>query len=203
MVPPGRALRSLPPVAAARRHLGLPADGPVVAYVGRVTGIKRPDRFLAAARLVRDEIPDVSFVVCGDGDLAQSLSTAAGIHFLGWRGDVETVYAAADLVLLTSDNEGTPVCLIEAGLAGIPAVATRVGSVAEVVEDGRTGLLTGTDPGDLARAAVRLLEHPPLRRWMGQQARAVTRQRFGVERLLADMTSVYTGIAEERGWWAA
>ena len=55
------------------------------------------------------------------------------MRLLGWRADVEKVYAAADLVVLTSDNEGMPVSLIEAGLAGVPAVATNVGSVAEVV----------------------------------------------------------------------
>ena len=69
---------------------------------------------------------------------------------------METVYAAADLVLLTSDNEGMPVSLIEAGLAGLPAVATRVGSVAEVIEDGRTGLLGPCDVSQLARRVVRL-----------------------------------------------
>jgi glycosyltransferase involved in cell wall biosynthesis len=67
------------------------------------------------------------------------------VRFLGWRSDVEVVYAAADLAVLTSDNEGMPVSLIEAALCGVPAVATRVGSVAEVVLDERTGWLCSPD----------------------------------------------------------
>ena len=97
-------------------------------------------------------MPGAQFVVCGDGDLAAEVAGAAAglgpsLRLLGWRADVETVYAAADLILLTSDNEGMPVSLIEAGLAGLPAVATAVGSVAEVVEDGSTGLLAPCDAG--------------------------------------------------------
>jgi glycosyltransferase involved in cell wall biosynthesis len=120
---------------------------------------------------------------------------------LGWRADVETVYAAADLVLLASDNEGMPVSLIEAGLAGLPVVASRVGSVGEVVRDGVTGLLARPDPGELAHAAARLLLDEPLRREMGLRARTWTEQRFGPDRLVSDMTGVYASIAEQRGWW--
>ncbi len=76
--------------------------------------------------------------------------------------DVETVYAAADLVLLTSDNEGMPVSLIEAGLAGLPVVATRVDSVGEVVRDGVTGLLAACDEQDPGALTARLLlDEPP------------------------------------------
>jgi glycosyltransferase involved in cell wall biosynthesis len=140
VVPPGTDLGPLPEREQARNSLRLPMDVPVVAYVGRVTRIKRPDRFVQVVRAVRREIPGVRFVVCGDGDLFTELAAAAGdlgdaVRLLGWRRDIETVYAAADLVLLTSDNEGMPVSLIEAGLAGLPSVATRVGGVPEVVVD--------------------------------------------------------------------
>ena len=156
VVAPGTRLGPLPDRLSARRALGLPQDVPVVAYVGRLTRIKRPDRLIAVARKVIQAVPDAQFVVCGDGDLAAEVAGTASdlgrsLRLLGWRADVETVYAAADLILLTSDNEGMPVSLIEAGLAGLPAVATSVGSVAEVVEDGCTGLLAPCDPDHLAR----------------------------------------------------
>jgi len=206
VVPPGTDLGPLPDRDTARRTLGLPLDAPVVAYVGRVTGIKRPDRFLEVARAVRSELPATRFVVCGDGDLLPEVAATAGdvdgaLHLLGWRADVETVYAAADVVLLTSDNEGMPVSLIEAGLAGLPAVATRVGGVPEVVQDEVTGLLATTRAGELAAHTVRLLGDERLRLRMGRHAQAWTTERFSAERLVSDMRDLYTSIAVDQGWW--
>ena len=205
VVPPGTTLAAPPPRSEARKRLGLPENCPVVAYVGRVTRVKRPDRFLSVAREVRRAVPNARFVVCGDGDLHYELETAVDLsqsmRLLGWRADVETVYAASDLVLLTSDNEGMPVSLIEAGLAGVPTVATNVGSVAEVVQHGDTGFLTPPDVQDLSRHVVELLLDDRLRHRMGQQARSWTTQRFGAERLVQDTHDLYASIAGDRGWW--
>ncbi|MGI8330305.1 glycosyltransferase [Actinomadura scrupuli] len=208
VVPPGTELGPLPEREAARHKLGLPLDVPVVAYVGRVTGIKRPDRLVEVVRAVHRELPAARFVVCGEGDLLGQVAEAAGrlddaLHLLGWRADVETVYAAADLVLLTSDNEGMPVSLIEAGLAGLPAVATRVGGVPEVVQDGVTGLLTAPRSAELADRVTRLLRDEPLRLRMGRDARTRTTERFGADRLVRDMHELYTSIAVDKGWWSA
>jgi glycosyltransferase involved in cell wall biosynthesis len=205
VVPPGTALGPLPGRAFARAQLGVSGDGPVVAYVGRLTRIKRPDRLAGVARELGRRVPGVRFVVCGGGDATAEVEAAAresggSMRLLGWRSDVETVYAAADLVLLTSDNEGMPVSLIEAGLAGLPVVATRVGSIAEVVRDGVTGLLAGCDETELAAQAARLLLDDTLRREMGRRAQAWATQRFGPGRLVADVAGIYTSIAEERGW---
>jgi glycosyltransferase involved in cell wall biosynthesis len=172
VVPPGTSLGPLPDRSVARRALGVPLDAAVVAFVGRLTQVKRPDRLLAVAQEVSRAVPGTRFLVCGDGDLAADVRHAArhgdgGITALGWRADVETVYAAADLVLLTSDNEGMPVSLIEAALAGVPAVATDVGSVAEVVEHEATGILTDASHEALACAVIRLLADEELRRDMG------------------------------------
>jgi glycosyltransferase involved in cell wall biosynthesis len=206
VVPPGTRLGPLPDRQAARRDLGLPAAGPVVAYVGRLTQVKRPDRLVAVARSVIDAIPAAQFVICGGGDLTAEVSSATkdlggSIRLLGWRPDVETVYAAADLILLTSDNEGMPVSLIEAGLAGIPAVATNVGSVAEVVQDGSTGLLVRCDADELAGSVLRLLRDDALRERLGAAAAAWSRERFGPQRLVFDVGRLYETIAVERGWW--
>lgn len=206
MVPPGTSLGPLPDSRVAREELGLPTSGTVVAYVGRLTRIKRPDRLVAVAREVIAAVPDAIFAICGDGELAAELSSAAhdlgrSVRLLGWRADVEKVYAAADLVLLTSDNEGMPVSLIEAGLAGVPVVATNVGSVSEVVNDGSTGVLTRCDADDLARNVIRLLRDDKLRRQMGRAAASWSREQFGPERLVADVQRIYEAIAVDRGWW--
>lgn len=207
VVPPGTALGPLPDRAFARAVLGVPGEGPVVAFVGRLTRVKRPDRLVSVARELRRLVPGVRFVVCGGGDAAGEIEAAAEefgdvMRPTGWRSDTETVYAAADLVLLTSDNEGMPVSLIEAGLAGVPVVATNVGSVGEVVQDGVTGLLGPCDAGELAGRAARILLDEPLRREMGLRARAWTEPRFGPDRLVSDMAGIYTSIARERGWWS-
>jgi glycosyltransferase involved in cell wall biosynthesis len=206
VVPPGTRLGPLPDSRAARQELGLPADGAIVAFVGRLTRIKRPDRLAGVAREVVAAVPGTTFAICGGGELADELSCAAhdlgrSMRLIGWRADVEAVYAAADLVVLTSDNEGMPVSLIEAGLAGLPVVATNVGSVAEVVKDGTTGLLTGCDAGDLARSVIRLLRDDSLRSQMGSAAASWCRSRFGAERLVADVQRVYEVIAAAHGWW--
>ncbi|GAA0855157.1 hypothetical protein GCM10009525_86400 [Streptosporangium amethystogenes subsp. fukuiense] len=203
VIPPGVRLDRIPERGAARAALNLPLDVPVVAFVGRLTSVKRPDRFVATANAVLRSLPDCRFVICGGGDLKEEVERSirpAGDSFrmLGWRKDVETVYAAADVILLTSDNEGTPLTLIEAGMAGTPAVSTRVGSVAEIVQDGRTGLLAGADAEELARHTVKLLSDPALACRMGEAARRWADSSFNVERLVADTEALYRALYAER-----
>jgi glycosyltransferase involved in cell wall biosynthesis len=222
VLPPGTNLRPAPTADEARAQLGLRAQGPVIAYVGRITGIKRPDRLIAVARKVLASVPDATFVICGDGDLLDELTEATAdlggaVRLLGWRADVETVYAAADVTLLTSDNEGMPVSLIESGLAGVPAVSTDVGSVAEIVVNAATGLLSAPHTGvashggqathdeaalttELAAYVVRLLRDHPLRLAMGRQARELAADRFGTRHLVAGTRDIYKSIAADRGW---
>ncbi|WP_432837661.1 glycosyltransferase [Dactylosporangium sp. CA-092794] len=208
VIMPGTTIGPLPPRADARRALGLPPDGPVIAYVGRVTAIKGPERLVDVARRVLAAHPGATFVVCGEGDRLTATRAAAAdlgpaVRFVGWRADVSTVYAAADLVMLTSDNEGTPVCLIEAALAGVPAVATRVGAVSDVVADGRTGVLCRPDAAELAEATLALLDDAAARARMAAAALRLSAERFGPERLVADTDRLYSAIAHERGWWPA
>ncbi|GLK15321.1 glycosyl transferase [Streptosporangium carneum] len=203
VIPPGIRLDPVPDRETARDLLDLPRDVPVVAFVGRLTQVKRPDRLIATAEAVLRRIPDCRFVVCGGGELSQEVEQGVApfphaFHLLGWRRDVETVYSAADVVLLTSDNEGTPLTLIEAGMAGRPTVSTRVGSVAEVVRHGETGLLTACDASELAEQTVRLLSDRVLACRMGESARRWTLSSFGAERLVADTEALYRSLSEER-----
>jgi glycosyltransferase involved in cell wall biosynthesis len=173
----------------------------VVAFVGRLTRVKRPDRFAATAEIVLRRFPDCRFVVCGGGELREDLERRAGaargsFDLLGWRDDVETVYAAADVVLLTSDNEGTPLTLVEAGMAGTPVVATDVGSVAEVVRHGETGLLARPDATELAELTTRLLGDPAAARRMGAAAKDWTTGAFGARRLVADTEAMYRSLRD-------
>ena len=183
VIPPGIAVR--PPPSREQAKSLLDVNGPVVAMVGRMIAIKRPDRLLAVAAL----LPDVTFLVAGEGPLlAQTRSGAPpNVRFLGWRGDVETVHAAADVALLTSDNEGMPVSLLEAALCGTPAVSTDVGSVREFV----TGEVVGTEPAELARAIRRVLAQN-----LGPKAKADAESRFGVAGMVEAHRALYESLGQ-------
>ncbi len=175
VVPPGTSFDSVPSRDDARRALGLPLDVPVVSFVGRLTAVKRPERFVDVALGLAAERPALHVVVAGGGEMLEDLRSRAAplgrrIHFLGWWKEVEQVYAASDVVMLTSDNEGMPVSLIEAAAVGVAAVTTRVGSAPEVVLDGVTGLVTSTDTDELVAATARLLDDDGLRARFGAAA---------------------------------
>jgi glycosyltransferase involved in cell wall biosynthesis len=173
VVAPGVELGPLPDPASARQNLGLPPVGPVVMFVGRLTAVKQPQRFVEMAIAIAASHPDACFAIAGDGELVDEIRARARplgrrMVFLGWRGDVETVYSASDVVVLTSDNEGMPVSLIEAAASGTPTVTTRVGSAPEVVADGVTGFVTDKDASALAVAVARLLDDSTLRASMAR-----------------------------------
>ena len=181
VIAPGVAVPPPPPRAEARAALNV--TGPVVATVGRLTEIKRPDRLIAVAAL----LPDVTFLVTGEGPLLDRTRANAppNVRFLGWRSDVEAVWAATDVALLTSDNEGMPVSLIEAALCGVPAVSTDVGSAREVV----TGEVTAADPAALAAAVRRVLAQD-----LGERARESAAARFGVPAMVQAHARLYADV---------
>jgi glycosyltransferase involved in cell wall biosynthesis len=186
-------------VGDARSTLGLP-PGPSVGIVGRLVAIKDVETFLAAARRIAVTRPDVTFVVAGDGDRRDALEAAARplgdrVRFLGWVEDLPTLYAALDVVVLTSRNEGTPFSLIEAGAARRPAVATDVGGVREVVLHERTGLLV--PPGDAAAVAAAvgsLLDEPRRAETFGDSARTHVRERYSATALVDNLVALYTDL---------
>lgn len=203
VIPPGLALPPLPPREDAREALGLPPSGPVLAYIGRLTQIKRPDRFADLVALVHRARPDVTFAVAGEGDLFGDLGRRAEIErlpirMLGWRDDVETVLAASDAVVLTSDNEGTPLSLIQAGMAGLPVVATDVGAVSSIVHDGVTGWLAAPTAEALATATLAMLGDPTEAKRRGHAAAQSTMTAYSVDRLVADHADLYKALAKAK-----
>ena len=156
--------------SATRSRLGIPQDARVVTVIARVVKVKRIDRFLQMARYLAADDPTVVFLVVGDGDRRGELERSVDAQELGdrlvWSGferDIPAICFASDVVALTSDNEGTPVCLIEAQAAGLPVVTTRVGGVDTVVLDGETGRVVDLDAIRLAQAVGALLDDPSLR----------------------------------------
>jgi len=181
-------------------RLGLRTDSVVVTLVARLTSIKRPERFVQLAAALAGSHPEAQFVVAGGGELLapmEQLATQmhAPVRFMGWVSDVEAVYAASDVVVLTSENEGMPVSLIEAACAGRPSVTTDVGGAAEVVANGLTGFVTTTDIDALAAGVVRLLSNEELRETMGAAAAVRAARLFGAERLAHDIADIYDDLA--------
>jgi glycosyltransferase involved in cell wall biosynthesis len=197
LIPPGVADTGVVPSDMARRALGLEVGAPVVTFVGRLTDVKRPDRFLAMAERVSAVRPGTVFLVAGDGEQRTSLEARprhADVRFLGWRGDVRTLYAASDVVVVTSDNEGMPVTLIEAAMAGRACVTTGVGSAAEVVADGITGCVVPADDAELATAVLALLADDGSRDRMAAAARERALQHFSSDALIAQSVVLYEGL---------
>ncbi len=196
VMPPGLQLAEVPSRSSARKELDLNDDAIYCAFIGRITQIKRPDRFLDVVAEVKTRGIDLHFIVAGAGELLQYCQDRAEsenlpVTFLGWREDIEVVLAAADFVLLTSDNEGTPLSLIQAGMVGIPVVATNVGSTNEIVVNGETGLLTDLSAKQLADAVAKVATDSALRAKMGAAGKEYTLARYGVFRLLKDHQDLY------------
>jgi glycosyltransferase involved in cell wall biosynthesis len=196
VMPPGLQLAEVPSRSSARAELGLNDEATYCAFIGRVTQIKRPDRFLDVVAEIKARGIDLHFIVAGAGELLQYCQDRAKVEnlpvtFLGWREDIEVVLAAADLVLLTSDNEGTPLSLIQAGMVGIPVVATNVGSTNEIVVNGETGLLTDLSVKELSDAVAKVATDSALRAKMGAAGKEYTLARYGVSRLVKDHQDLY------------
>ena len=182
--------------AALRRELELDATGIYCTFVGRLTQIKRPDRLLdIAAAMVKREIP-IQFLIAGEGELfesskAQALAENLPVTFLGWRKDIDQLFAASDIAILTSDNEGIPLTLIQAAQAALPIIAPAVGSISDIVASDTTGFLTVPQPGAMASALSALATDSELRIRLGGAGKDRAEEFFSLQRMLRDHTEIY------------
>jgi glycosyltransferase involved in cell wall biosynthesis len=202
-MPPGLELRNIPSREEALTALGLDQANMHVSFIGRLTQIKRPDRFLDVVEECKKRNLNLNFIVAGAGDLLeQTIATATAKDlpntFLGWREDIELILAASDIVILTSDNEGMPLSLIQAGMAGKPVVSTNVGSVSEIVIEGSSGFITDFNPIHIADALAKLRNDPNLAKAMGLTAKEITTSKFGVMRLVNDHQNIYQNLVNKK-----
>jgi glycosyltransferase involved in cell wall biosynthesis len=190
---------------ALRAEWGIGDDEQVVTLVARLVPIKRVDRFLRVARLL-EQRPGTRFVVVGDGELREQLvdspdarALAGRLIWAGFRRDMPDVSFASDVIVLTSDNEGTPVSLIEAQAAAVPVVGTDVGGVRSAVRDGETGIVApDDDDAAVARAIERLLGDPELTARMGAAGRRHATTFYALERLVDDHDRLYRTLLSKR-----
>ena len=193
-IPPGVIALNVTPRTQALANLNLEDKGkPIVGWIARVTGVKNPMRALEVA----DALPDTRFVIAGGGDLLDQVKAKApaNVSVIGWA-DAGDLFGASDIILSTSENEGMPVALIEAQLAGKPVVATDVGSVSEVILNHETGIVTNKNAGSIALALESLTLDKAKRDEMGRQAVARAQALFSVDRMINAHIELYSSIVK-------
>lgn len=198
------------PTPALRLELDLPPEVPTAAIVAALRPEKNHELFLRAAAIVHRQMPQVQFLVVGDGPrraeleiLSRQLSLDESVRFLGARRDIPDLLALTDVFVLTSHMEANPVSILEAMAVEKPVVATRVGSVPETVLHGKTGFLT--TPGsaeEIASRMVELLQSPDRGAAMGRAGREEVILHWSVERMVSGyeelLSEIYAGKAAAR-----
>lgn len=182
-----------------RKRLLLDEKYTVISFVGRLTAIKNCEMALTVAEQICFKYPDVRFLIVGDGELKQALQARAvqlglkqRVLFLGWQQNLPEIYAATDIVILTSINEGTPVSILEAMAAGKPVVSTAVGGVPDIVIQGETGFIV--PPRDVVAFVKQLsllIDDPALRLQMGQNAQGMAVAQFDSMHLVSRIRQMY------------
>jgi glycosyltransferase involved in cell wall biosynthesis len=184
-----------------RRSLGLEQHEAVIGFVGWLLPIKGPDYLLKAMDYIWPQKPETTLVMVGKGDLDVDLRGEAlrkningKVKFLGWRQDIHELMPIFDMLVLPSLNEGMGRVLVEAMAAGKPVVASRVGGIPDLIEDGRTGyLVPPADEKALADAILKLLNDRGHARLMGQRGKQRCQQ-FSLEAMIAKLDDLYSDL---------
>lgn len=189
-----------------RTQLGVPPAQILAVTVANLRRQKAYPDLLEAARVVLASAADVRFAAVGQGpleaalrDLHAHLGLGDGFRWLGYRDDVPSVLAAADLFVLASHHEGLPIALLEALNAGLPAVVTAVGSVPDVIRDGVEGLVVPPSrPGLLAEAILRVARDAELRARLARAATSRARS-FDMRHTVRQTEDLYLRLAAADG----
>ncbi|HVP07684.1 MAG TPA: glycosyltransferase family 4 protein, partial [Candidatus Acidoferrum sp.] len=189
----------------AKRHsVGLGPDDLVAGIVANFRPPKGYQYFAEAARLVRRELPNAKFLVIGqgEGEIKQKFETSIAdfglkenVKLLGFRSDVPELLRTMDLFVLSSISEGLPLAAVEAMAACRPVVATNVGGLSELVQDGRSGyLVPPADTNSLANRMIELLKDQSLRAHMGKAGREIATTTFSLETMVSSYQQLYEGL---------
>jgi glycosyltransferase involved in cell wall biosynthesis/peptidoglycan/xylan/chitin deacetylase (PgdA/CDA1 family) len=173
--------------------------GPIVGTITRLSPQKDIPTFLEMARIVVEEVPETKFIIVGDGEKRnelQSLAERSGlgdhVRFLGYRKDALDILKGFDIFALSSLWEGLPIVILEAMAMGKPVVATAVDGVVEVVQHGKTGLLTEPRRPDLlAGSVIELIKNPGRSEEMGERGRERVETYFSIDRVINTVEQIY------------
>jgi glycosyltransferase involved in cell wall biosynthesis len=189
-----------------RAELGLPPEVPLVGAVGALRAQKGFDVLVRASALLVREIPDVRVIIVGGGDeevraqlvrLIAELGLEDNVLLIGLRDDVPDILAALDVAVSSSNFEGSPLAIMEYMAAGRPIVATQVGGVPDLIENGVHGLLVERgDSNGLAQAVLRLLRDRDLGAQLAAAARERQRAEFDIDAMVARVERLYVELYE-------
>ena len=188
-IPPAVTPLKLQSKSSALKKYGVKNKNKVrVLWLARVTGVKNPQRVIEIAK----RLPEIDFYLAGGGDLLETMKKQApkNLKVLGWQ-DAKSILPIADIFLSTSENEGMPIALIEAQLAGIPVVATNVGSVPEVILHNKSGLICSKSEDELIAAIKKLAQSKALRTKFGKAGRVHALKSFSEKNLISAHKKLY------------
>jgi len=182
-----------------KADLGIPAGKKIVGMIGRLSAQKAPDILIRAVPEIISAVPDVHFILAGDGELKDTLeklirrlNIANHVSLAGARSDVPDLLQIIDVFVVSSLWEGLGRSLTEALYMGIPAVATDVEGIPELVIPGKTGILVPPrDVPALARGVIRMLKDPAAARRMGQAGKKLVMDHFSSEKMVSDIDCLY------------
>jgi glycosyltransferase involved in cell wall biosynthesis len=185
--------------AREQLSISVPEGNFVCGFFGRITSIKRPDRFLEVVLKATEKSLPVTFFIAGEGDLSQSIKNqidalGLSINWLGWQTDVGLVMSALDFLLICSDNEGLPLSAIEAGYMSKVVISTDVGSVSEVVTNEVTGFITEKNSDEIIAVLEQLLENHSKQKEFGAAARIKIENQFSLSNSLEKISRLYLDL---------
>jgi glycosyltransferase involved in cell wall biosynthesis len=198
-VPNGISALRAPSSRDVREELGIGGDDPVVISVGFLRRPKAMDVLIEAAARIAPRFRGLNVLIVGEGDdrpayeaMIDRLGLTGTVDLLGLRSDVPDLLAASDVAVLSTDSEGSPLSVMEYMDAGLPVIATRVGGIPDLIDDGVEGLLVERrDPEGLADAIAQLLSDPAEGRRMGERARERRRREFDMDVMAANLEDLY------------
>jgi glycosyltransferase involved in cell wall biosynthesis len=192
------------PVIETKKELGIRFDSVIIGTVGRLVPVKGIEYLLKSAKILGEKFPDLRLLIVGDGpaknqlqELAKKLGINSSVIFTGHRDDVLNLVSCLDVFVLPSLSEGIPMALLEAMAVGVPVVASNVGGIPEVLEDGKTGILIpARDEKIMANVCQNLLEHKETRELLAIKAKKVVEERFSAAAMAEKVAQIYRSLVK-------
>ena len=200
VIRPGVTSRNYVDKTQAKNHLGIPKDKLIILWLGRFTAIKNPMLALTSiASLPLEARSRIHLLMAGDGELRSVCQTFTNennlpVTFTGWLEDITLAVSSADLLLLTSRNEGMPVVIIEGALNGIPTISTNVGGVSEFIINDKTGFLIDEDVTRISSKIDILSRDSNLINSIGAEAKKFAKSEFSEKKYLRCHLDLYTRL---------
>jgi glycosyltransferase involved in cell wall biosynthesis len=203
LIPSGIDTARFTPDPSARERIrsqyGVEAHIPLVVSVGALVDRKGHNVFLTAAHYLKEQGCNARYLICGDGPLhpvlaaqVQTLRLRSEIHFTGFRSDIPELLAAADYFVHVPYYEGLGIAVLEALASGLPTIASRVGGIPEIIEDGKTGMLVpAQDAKALSATLIRLFNDPHFSRQLGRTGQTFVRERFDISVMARTNEALY------------